>query len=77
MKNVSIKIVQNHSLNHNAIYKNDIKTKIIEIRSFLLYLSQNFQVNTFTMYGNFIAAKTKAISESDRLFSNEIIGINR
>jgi hypothetical protein len=29
------------------------------------------------MYGSFIAAKTIAISESDKLFSSEIIGINR
>lgn len=57
--------------------KNDIKTNIIEIRSFLLYLSQNFQAKTFTMYGNFIAAKTIAISESERLFSAATIGINR
>ena len=49
----------------------------MEIRSFLLYLSQNFQVKTLTMYGNFIAAKTKAICDSDKLFSSEIIGINR
>ena len=59
------------------MYKNDIKTKIIEIRSFLLYLSQNFQVNTFITYGNFIAAKTKAICESERLFSAATIGISR
>jgi hypothetical protein len=29
------------------------------------------------MYGNFIAAKTIAISESERLFSAATIGINR
>ena len=55
----------------------DINTNMIEIRSFLLYLSQNFQAKTFTMYGNFIAAKTIAISESDRLFSAATIGINK
>jgi hypothetical protein len=29
------------------------------------------------MYGNFIAAKTNAICESERLFSAATIGINR
>ena len=50
---------------------------MIEICNFLLYLSQNFQAKTFTTYGNFIAAKTSAICDSDKLFSAEIIGMNR
>jgi hypothetical protein len=50
---------------------------MIEIRSFLLYLSPNFQAKTFTMYGNFMAAKTMAISESERLFSAATIGMNK
>jgi hypothetical protein len=59
------------------MYKDDINTKMIEIRSFLLYLSQNFQAKTLTTYGNFIAAKTNAICESERLFSAATIGINK
>ena len=59
------------------MYKDDINTKMIEIRSFLLYLSQNFQAKTLTIYGNFIAAKTNAICESERLFSAATIGINK
>ena len=59
------------------MYNDDINTKMIEIRSFLLYLSQNFQAKTLTIYGNFIAAKTNAICESERLFSAATIGINK
>lgn len=59
------------------MYKNDIKTKIIEIISFLLYLSQNFQVKILITYGNFMAAKTIAICGRERLFSAATIGINK
>ena len=59
------------------MYNDDINTKMIEIRSFLLYLSQNFHAKTLTIYGNFMAAKTNAICESERLFSAATIGINK
>ena len=59
------------------MYNDDINTKMIEIRSFLLYLSQNFHAKTLTIYGNFIAANTMAISERERLFSAATIGMNR
>jgi hypothetical protein len=34
-------------------------------------------VKIFTTYGNFIEAKTIAISESEKLFSAATIGINK